>query len=161
MTLNPADYGQAPPADGWFPDPTSPGQERRWDGSAWTDEVRASPKAQLVDPGELATPDQLNAAILSAEAFTELVDLAPPNPPTGSISLLSVATAPKRSRGPRRLVGWLSLLLVFAGLAGVILAVYAYFGLFDLQPSATVGLGAAGGVLLLAGIVAGAIRTRR
>lgn len=161
MTLNPADYGQAPPADGWFPDPTSPGRERRWDGTQWTDETRDSPKAQLVDPGQLASPDQLNAAILSAEAYSELVDLAPPTPGTGSVPLLSVATAPKRVRGPRRLVGWLSLLLVFAGLAGVILAVYAFFGLLQLDQTATLGLAVGGGALLLTGIVAGAIRTRR
>lgn len=81
------DYGQAPPAPGWFPDPTFPGQERRWNGTTWTDETRDSARAQLVDPGELASPEQVNAAILSAEAFSELVDLAPPiagtaSPPT-------------------------------------------------------------------------------
>lgn len=81
------DYGQAPPAPGWFPDPVFPGQERRWNGTSWTDEIRDAARAQLVDPGELASPDQLRAAILSAEAFSELVDLAPPlagtaTPPT-------------------------------------------------------------------------------
>ncbi len=50
MTLNPADYGQAPPAEGWFPDPTSPGHERRWNGTSWTNETRESAKSQLVEP---------------------------------------------------------------------------------------------------------------
>lgn len=160
MTLNPADYGQAPPAEGWFPDPTSPGHERRWDGTSWTNETRESAKSQLVEPTALASPDQLNAAILSAEAYSELVDLAPPTLPA-SVPLLSVATAPKRDRKTRRLVGGLSLLLVFAGVIAVIVGVYGLVGVLAMQTTAAILLAVAGAVVFFAGIVVGAIRTRR
>lgn len=163
MTLTPADpdYGQAPPDEGWFPDPTEPGVERRWNGTGWTDETRPSPRAQLADPAQLASPQQVEQAILSAEAFTELVDLAPPAPPTGSVPLLSVATAPKRMRGPRRLVGGLSLLLTLLGIAALVAGVYGLTGVLALEQTLALALAIGGGALLLAGFVAGAIRTRR
>lgn len=161
MTLNPADYGQAPPAGGWFPDPTTPGLERRWDGTAWTNETRESSKAQLIEPSELASPDQLDAAILSAEAYSELVDLAPPAAATRSVPLLSVATAPTRDRGPRRLVGWLSLLLVFLGLIAGITGVAVLVGLLALPQLVGIALTIAGSAALLAGLGAGYIRTQR
>lgn len=160
MTLNPADYGQAPPAEGWFPDPTSPGHDRRWDGTSWTNETRESARSQLIDSGDLATPDQLSAAILSAEAYSELVDLAPPTPGT-SVALLSVATTPKRDRTTRRLVGGLSLLLVFAGLIAVIVAVYGLVGVLTLPAGTAIPLAVGGAVLFFVGIVAGANRTLR
>jgi hypothetical protein len=31
---------------GWLPDPELPGQERYWDGSAWTDETRLHEQAE-------------------------------------------------------------------------------------------------------------------
>ncbi len=119
------DYGQAPPAPGWFPDPTFPGQERRRDGSAWTDEVRDSARTKLVDPRELASPEQVNAAILSAEAFSELVDLAPPlagtaHPPTIEQTMRQ-ALAPRRPSTTRRIVS-AALIVVAAGLVAALLA---------------------------------------
>lgn len=127
------DYGQAPPAPGWFPDPTFPGQERRWDGATWTDEVRESHRVQLIDPGQLASPDQLDAAILSAEAYSELVDLAPPtagtaHPPT--VEHMMRQAAKKYSPTPARravaavlfIVGAALLLVALATLADVITA---------------------------------------
>jgi hypothetical protein len=33
--------GQAPP--GWYPDPETPGSERRWDGSTWVGTPHKSP----------------------------------------------------------------------------------------------------------------------
>lgn len=119
------DYGQAPPAPGWFPDPTYPGQERRWDGTAWTDEVRDSARTQLVDPGELASPEQVNAAILSAEAFSELVDLAPPlagtaHPPTIEQTMRQ-ALAPRKPSTTRLIVSAV-LIVVGAGLLAALLA---------------------------------------
>ena len=38
-----------PPA-GWYPDPVLPGQERYWDGSAWT------PRTQVTVPVEPIAP---------------------------------------------------------------------------------------------------------
>lgn len=34
------------PQPGWHPDPSMPGTERFWDGSAWSDNVRPSASAQ-------------------------------------------------------------------------------------------------------------------
>ena len=75
--------------------------------------------------------------------------------------LLSVATAPKRDRKTRRLVGGLSLLLVFAGVIAVIVGVYGLVGVLALQTTAAILLAVAGAVLFFAGIIVGAIRTRR
>lgn len=67
------------PREGWFADPTTPGQERWWDGAAWSERTRPAPRTAPVGPEQPASPDQIEIAIESAEAYTELVDLAPPS----------------------------------------------------------------------------------
>lgn len=39
------------PAEGYYPDPQVPGQLRRWDGVAWTDEVRAAEQTPNLSSG--------------------------------------------------------------------------------------------------------------
>ncbi|MFB9620401.1 RDD family protein [Brooklawnia cerclae] len=41
---------QTQPMAGWYPDPAVPGQERYWDGRAWTYHVRAIPQPMPVGP---------------------------------------------------------------------------------------------------------------
>lgn len=41
--------GTNPPA-GWYGDPQHPGRERRWNGTAWTDETRDPPAAEMPPP---------------------------------------------------------------------------------------------------------------
>jgi len=45
------------PPDGWYPDPAGGGGTRRWDGSAWTDEVRPAADEQA-DAAPLASPPE-------------------------------------------------------------------------------------------------------
>ncbi|KTR87596.1 hypothetical protein NS220_17380, partial [Microbacterium testaceum] len=59
------------PPEGWYPDPAGSGGTRRWDGSAWTDDVRPSDDAH----GEAAhatpatsTPEQTPPAAHAALA---------------------------------------------------------------------------------------------
>lgn len=66
------------PNEGWFADPTVPGQERWWDGAEWTDRTRPAPRTAPVGPEQPASPAEIAHAIESAEAYTELVDLPPP-----------------------------------------------------------------------------------
>lgn len=123
------DFTQAPPASGWFPDPTFPGQERRWDGTAWTDEIRDPARIPSGDPGELASPEQVDAAILSAEAFSELVDLAPAprvasHPPTIEQTMRQ-ALAPRKPSPARRIV---NAALLAAGVGVLILVIALIVG---------------------------------
>lgn len=66
------------PSERWFADPTIPGQERWWDGAEWTDRTRPAPRTAPVGPEQPASPKEIAHAIATAEAYTELVDLAPP-----------------------------------------------------------------------------------
>jgi len=62
-------------------------------------------------------------------------------------------------RGPRRLVGGLSLLLTLLGIAALVAGVYGLIGVLALERTVALALAIGGGALLLAGFVAGAIRT--
>lgn len=43
-----------PPAAGWYPDPQQPGQQRYWDGNAWTE--HRAPSAPSEQSGSAAGP---------------------------------------------------------------------------------------------------------
>lgn len=50
---------------GWYPDPQNPGQQRYWDGSAWTAAAPAAPTAPAVpSPSPVATPVTSTNAIV-------------------------------------------------------------------------------------------------
>lgn len=40
-------YSQTQPPPGWYPDPATSGQERYWDGMAWTNQVRLVPQQAM------------------------------------------------------------------------------------------------------------------
>lgn len=52
-----------PPA-GWYGDPQHPGQERRWDGTAWTDETRERP-AETTPPPAIPPPPRADGSATS------------------------------------------------------------------------------------------------
>ncbi|MFJ2676015.1 DUF2510 domain-containing protein [Streptomyces sp. NPDC087525] len=99
---------------GWHPDPghtgEGPRQERWWDGSAWTDEVRAAPPAEWDPPAEtpsLATPPSST----------------PPAPPAYGPSPYPVppypaAPPPGTRRGGRRIVLGAIAVVVAMAIAG-------------------------------------------
>jgi hypothetical protein len=60
--------------EGWFPDPEQEGQERFWDGEAWTDEVRSDDPA---DTGLDHLPEhvpELQRALAAATADIDSVE---------------------------------------------------------------------------------------
>lgn len=46
------------PAPGWYPDPTAPGSQRYWDGTAWTDSTAAMPGFSAPQPAPGTGPVQ-------------------------------------------------------------------------------------------------------
>lgn len=46
---------------GWYPDPTTPGQQRYWDGTAWTDHV--APAGPAAAPGAATVPPPDTAGV--------------------------------------------------------------------------------------------------
>ncbi|MCL1899418.1 MAG: DUF2510 domain-containing protein, partial [Promicromonosporaceae bacterium] len=52
----------------WYPDPATPGQERWWDGQAWTEHVR------------LAAAAPVPAQVMSAPGVSAPASLTPPEP---------------------------------------------------------------------------------
>ncbi|MEV6419377.1 DUF2510 domain-containing protein [Streptomyces sp. NPDC051662] len=77
---------------GWHPDPghtgEGPRQERWWDGSAWTDEVRAAPPAEWDPPAAAPPPSAPPATGLSPESPYQVppypIPPYPATPPPGS-----------------------------------------------------------------------------
>lgn len=65
-----ASAGQQPPA-GWYPDPSDPGTQRYWDGSAWTD--HSAPLAQAQgDPAGYTGPTPGHTSLLVAGWLTAI-----------------------------------------------------------------------------------------
>jgi hypothetical protein len=53
---------------GWYPDPTAPGTERYWDGTAWTDHSRPVAVTPSAPPPLPPTPDSSPAPVGSVVA---------------------------------------------------------------------------------------------
>lgn len=56
--------GQLPA--GWYPDPSTPGQERWWDSAAWTSDVKPFPQPPLAEPefgGQVFSPSSVTATV--------------------------------------------------------------------------------------------------
>lgn len=83
------------PIAGWYPDPVTPGQNRYWDGAAWTEHVQpAAPAAQV--PAAPVLPSMDPAAAV-----------APGNGDQGGSYGAATTVKPKRT--------WLWILLVILG----------------------------------------------
>lgn len=100
------------PRKGWFADPTVPGQERWWDGAEWTPLTRPAARTAPVGPEQPASPDQIETAIESAEAFTELVDLAPPRIDDRLVTRVDAAELADAARQPSARAGYAAAIAV-------------------------------------------------
>lgn len=91
---NPA-LSDTTPIAGWYPDPVTPGQNRYWDGAAWTEHVQpAAPAAQVPAAPVLPSMDPVAA-------------VAPGNGDQGGSYGAATTVKPKRT--------WLWILLVILG----------------------------------------------
>lgn len=57
---NPATPATPAIAAGWYPDPSSPGQQRWWDGTMWTEQVSATHTAAAYQSVEQRAPEGTN-----------------------------------------------------------------------------------------------------
>lgn len=55
------------PVAGWYPDPQSPGSQRFWDGSVWTDQVR--PASGAVPPPPPPSPSSFDWSAGPVQGF--------------------------------------------------------------------------------------------
>lgn len=116
------------PADGWYPDPAGSGGLRRWNGTAWTDEVRpatAAPEAPAAPSAPETIPVASSAApeapvTPSAPAYPG----APAYPAAPAYAAAPAAPAPARADIPTNTV-W-----IWLAVALPLLSVVALF-LFD------------------------------
>lgn len=119
---------------GWYPNPNQPGQERRWDGNAWTSDVRGPQAPAAPVPGDW----------MSAPAG------APPWAPTG------YGAADKNTPATVGLtLGILS--VVGTPLIGIVGFVYSIMGLNRSKTLALAGRGAIGRTKSIWGIVLASI----
>ncbi|GAA1703890.1 hypothetical protein GCM10009792_25010 [Microcella alkalica] len=100
------------PREGWFADPTIPGQERWWDGAEWTSRTRPAARTAPVGPEQPASPDQIETAIESAEAYTELVGLAPPRIDDRLVTRVDAAELADAARQPSARAGYAAAIAV-------------------------------------------------
>ena len=86
--------------DGWYPDPAGGGGLRRWNGSAWTDEVRPPAEAPAAEPSA-AEPSAAEAPVApEAPSTTGAEPVAPPVAPAAEPSAPPVASAPESVASP-------------------------------------------------------------
>lgn len=96
------------PPDGWYPDPAGSGGLRRWNGTAWTDEVRPAagevpaaaqaPGGASVEPSPAAGTDAptVESPVPPAPVSQPVAPQAatPPVPPTSTTSAPAYSSAP-------------------------------------------------------------------
>ncbi|KTS87553.1 hypothetical protein NS183_10630, partial [Microbacterium testaceum] len=71
------------PPEGWYPDPAGSGGTRRWDGTAWTDEVRPA-VTEHADAAQADAPSPAGAeateVVAAGESRDETEAAAPATP---------------------------------------------------------------------------------
>ncbi len=96
---------------GWYPDPSQAGQQRYWDGTAWTEHVQpdAATAAAPATPAAPAAP----AAPAYGAAATE-----PIAPAGATVSYSGAGVPPSRSGVPSGIVAVIAVIALLAGFAG-------------------------------------------
>lgn len=123
---------------GWYDDPKGSGQQRYWDGEAWTTSLRDSPKAQPQQPPAFGG---VNAAEMRAPGSQGEAPSVPPRPPQEATSQPSPTTNVDRGGSNQQIDPGAMRILLFVGTnLGVVTLLTLVGAVFGINPSGLFGL---------------------
>lgn len=147
------------PQAGWYPDPERAGQDRYWNGTAWSEDRR--PSAPAVPPAPVAPAVPPVPAAPGSADVAPVVATAPaaPSPYAASPYAASpYAAAPASPTNTLALVGMIVAIVgtvLFIGVGAIAGAIVSIFGLRKARELQAQGYPSTGRGLALAGVIVG------